>query len=176
MAARRLKLALGVAQSGAFEIDHEHRRFWCSPEFVLLVGRRMTFDQAAALPWPFFHPDDTPALLQAFSATLEEVADADLLLLVVDASDPDRDQQRAAVEAILGDLGAGKVPRLLVFNKCDLLAPEELAARREDAGPDTFFISAIDRRSTLPVMHAIETHLWERGMMERAATFTGEEP
>ncbi|MGZ3272664.1 MAG: ATP-binding protein [Caulobacteraceae bacterium] len=68
VAARRLKLALGVAQAGAFEIDHEHRCFWCSPEFVLLVGRRMTFDQAAALPWPFFHPDDTPALMQAFES------------------------------------------------------------------------------------------------------------
>ncbi|MDC0674094.1 GTPase HflX [Nannocystis radixulma] len=123
-----------------------------------------------------FIRDLPPALLQAFSATLEEVADADLLLLVVDASDPDRDQQRAAVEGILGDLGAGKVPRLVVFNKCDLLAPEELAARREDAGPDAFFISAIDRRSTFPLMHAIETHLWERGMIERAATYTGEEP
>jgi signal transduction histidine kinase/CheY-like chemotaxis protein len=68
VAARRLKLALGVAQAGAFEIDHEHRRFWCSPEFVLLVGQRMTFDQAAALPWPFFHPDDTPALRQALES------------------------------------------------------------------------------------------------------------
>jgi len=122
-----------------------------------------------------FIRDLPPALLQAFSATLEEVADADLLLLVVDASDPDRDQQRAAVEAILGDLGAGKVPRLVVFNKCDLLAPEELEVRREDAGPDTFFISAIDRRSTFPLMQAIENHLWERGMIERPAAFPGEE-
>jgi PAS domain S-box-containing protein len=68
IAARRLKLALGVAQAGAFEIDHERRRFWCSPEFVLLAGQRMTFDQAAVLPWPFFHPDDAPAVLQAFEA------------------------------------------------------------------------------------------------------------
>ncbi|HEY4031681.1 MAG TPA: ATP-binding protein [Caulobacteraceae bacterium] len=68
VAARRLKLALGVAQAGAFEIDHDSRRFWCSPEFVLLVGRRMTFDEAAALPWPFFHPDDTTAVLQAFES------------------------------------------------------------------------------------------------------------
>jgi len=68
VAARRLKLALGVAQAGAFEIDHEHRRFWCSPEFVLLVGQRMNFEQATALPWPFFHPEDTPALLAAFEA------------------------------------------------------------------------------------------------------------
>src|SRR5690606_13111298 len=101
-----------------------------------------------------FIRDLPPALVQAFSATLEEVADADLLLLVVDANDPDRDQQRAAVEAILGDIGAGKVPRLLVYNKCDLLTPAELAVRQEDAGPDTFFISAIDRRSTFPLMQA----------------------
>lgn len=114
-----------------------------------------------------FIRDLPPALIQAFSATLEEVADADLLLLVVDASDPDRDQQRAAVEAILGELGAGKLARLLVYNKCDLLDPEELAVRREDAGPDVFFISALDRRSTFPLMQAIETHLWERGMVER---------
>jgi len=38
--------------AGAFEIDHEQRRFWCSPEFVLLVGQRMTFDQAATCPGP----------------------------------------------------------------------------------------------------------------------------
>jgi len=67
-AARRLKLALGVAEAGVFEIDHEHRRFWCSPEFVLLVGHRMSFEQAIAVPWPFFHPEDTPALLRAFEA------------------------------------------------------------------------------------------------------------
>jgi PAS domain S-box-containing protein len=67
-AARRLKLALGVAQAGVFEIDHENGRFWCSPEFVLLVGQRMSFEQATALPWPFFHPEDTPALMQAFES------------------------------------------------------------------------------------------------------------
>jgi PAS domain S-box-containing protein len=66
--ARRLKLALGVAQAGVFEIDHENGRFWCSPEFVLLVGQRMTFEQATALPWPFFHPEDTPTLLAAFES------------------------------------------------------------------------------------------------------------
>ena len=68
VSARRLKLALGVAQAGVFEIDHANRRFWCSPEFVLLVGQRMSFDQACVLPWPFFHPDDTPALVTAFES------------------------------------------------------------------------------------------------------------
>ena len=114
-----------------------------------------------------FIRDLPPALLQAFSATLEEVADADLLLLVLDASDPDRDQHRATVDAILGDIGAGKVPRLVAHNKCDLLPPEELAVRKAEAGPTEFFLSALDRRSTFPLMQAIEAHLWERGKLER---------
>ncbi|MBL9100137.1 MAG: GTPase HflX [Myxococcales bacterium] len=114
-----------------------------------------------------FIRDLPPALLQAFSATLEEVADADLLLEVVDASDPDREQHQATVDKILGELGAGAVPRLLVFNKADLLAPEELAERRALAGRRTFFLSALDRRTTEPLMQAIDEHLWERGVLER---------
>lgn len=65
VSARRLKLALGVAQAGVFEIDFEHRRFWCSPEFNLLVGRRMTFEDASAVPWTFLHPDDVPLVMGA---------------------------------------------------------------------------------------------------------------
>jgi len=110
-----------------------------------------------------------PALVQAFSATLEEVAEADLLLCVVDASDPDQDQQRHTVEAILGDIGAGKVPRLWVYNKIDRLDPAELAQRREDADKHTYFLSALERRSTADLMHAIDEQLWERGIIERAA-------
>ena len=62
--ARRLKLSLGVAQAGVFEIDHEKGRFWCSPEFVLLAGQRMSFVEAAGI-WPFIHPEDVPALRKA---------------------------------------------------------------------------------------------------------------
>ena len=68
VSARRLKLALGVAQAGVFEIDHQAGRFWCSPEFVLLVGQKMNFEEAASLPWPFIHPDDVQALVHAFEA------------------------------------------------------------------------------------------------------------
>ena len=63
-------------------------------------------------------PED---LVNAFRATLEELGDADLLLHVVDASDPRLDDQMAAVEGILGDLGLLEKPRLLVFNKADKL-------------------------------------------------------
>ena len=67
-------------------------------------------------------------LVDAFRATLEEVLRAELLLEVVDASDPDFMRQQAAVQAVLDELGAGEKPRLTVFNKIDLLEPELGAA------------------------------------------------
>jgi len=65
-------------------------------------------------------------LVEAFTATLEETAQADLLLHVVDASAPDRDEQIAQVDRVLDEIGAGQVPRILVYNKIDRIgrAPE----------------------------------------------------
>jgi GTP-binding protein HflX len=60
-------------------------------------------------------------LIDAFRATLEEVARADLVLEVVDAADPHAPEHRAVVQAVLDELGAGKTPRVIVFNKVDLL-------------------------------------------------------
>jgi GTP-binding protein HflX len=60
-------------------------------------------------------------LVEAFQATLEEVLRADLLVEVVDASDPDFVAQQTTVQAVLDDLGAGDKPRLTVYNKLDLL-------------------------------------------------------
>lgn len=62
-------------------------------------------------------------LVAAFRATLEELEDASLLLHVVDASDPARDAQIAAVEHILEDLDLLKTPRVLVWNKTDRMPP-----------------------------------------------------
>ncbi|HVE87492.1 MAG TPA: GTPase HflX, partial [Myxococcales bacterium] len=67
-------------------------------------------------------------LVNAFRATLEELGDADLLLHVVDAADPDAEAQVQAVESILASLDLVKTPRLMVWNKADLLAPEEIDA------------------------------------------------
>jgi GTP-binding protein HflX len=67
-------------------------------------------------------------LVEAFKSTLEVVAEADLLVHVVDASSADPEAQIDAVHAVLGEIHAGEVPELLVFNKADL-APEE--ARRQ---------------------------------------------
>jgi GTPase len=60
-------------------------------------------------------------LVEAFEATLQEAAQADLLLHVIDAASPLLAEQQAEVERVLGDIGAAGVPQVLVFNKCDAL-------------------------------------------------------
>jgi GTP-binding protein HflX len=69
-------------------------------------------------------------LVDAFRATLEEVNRADVLLEVVDAADPHFGEHRATVQTVLDELGAGDKPRLVAFNKADLL---EATARNGDA-------------------------------------------
>jgi GTP-binding protein HflX len=66
-------------------------------------------------------------LIAAFRATLEEVAEADLLLHVVDAASVVRDQHIAQVNAVLQEIGAAEVPQILVYNKIDRL-PEHARA------------------------------------------------
>ena len=79
-------------------------------------------------------------LVEAFKATLEETRRADLILHVVDASEPEEQRARAiaAVDEVLDEIGAGERPRLVVFNKLDLLDPEEraelLVGRRDVVG------------------------------------------
>ncbi|MGU9957532.1 MAG: ribosome rescue GTPase HflX [Arenicellales bacterium WSBS_2016_MAG_OTU3] len=70
-------------------------------------------------------------LVSAFHATLEEVTQADLLLHVIDASDPDYDEHMLQVEEVLQEIGAQDVPRIEVFNKIDLLQdPASLVAKQ----------------------------------------------
>ena len=71
-------------------------------------------------------------LVDAFEATLQEAAQADLLLHVVDAANPDFPEQMAQVQAVLADIGAADVPQLLVFNKMDALPAERLPQRLQD--------------------------------------------
>ena len=65
-------------------------------------------------------------LIDAFKATLEELEYADLLLHVIDASNPAWREQADVVEKLIGELGAGSTPRIDVFNKCDMLTEEIL--------------------------------------------------
>ncbi len=70
-------------------------------------------------------------LVDAFKATLEELSFADLLLHVIDASDPLWREQAAVVDRLIEELGASETPRLEVFNKCDLF-PNDILPRGED--------------------------------------------
>ncbi|HAG66056.1 MAG TPA: GTPase HflX, partial [Ruthenibacterium lactatiformans] len=58
-------------------------------------------------------------LVQAFKSTLEEAAFADVILKVCDASDPEAAAQLAVTDDVLGELGCGDIPQIVVYNKCD---------------------------------------------------------
>ncbi len=79
-------------------------------------------------------------LVEAFEATLQEATDADLLLHVVDAASPNLREQQAEVERVLEEIGAGAVPQVLVFNKCDLL---------DDAQQPRLTVDAVEAHSGL---------------------------
>ena len=80
-------------------------------------------------------------LVAAFRATLEETADADLVLHVIDASNPERERHLAAVIRVLEEVGAIEVPRVEVYNKIDLISPDE-RRRVQEADPAALLISA----------------------------------
>jgi GTP-binding protein HflX len=100
-------------------------------------------------------------LFAAFRATFEEAADADLLLHVVDAADPAREQHIETTESLLVELDLARIPRILVFNKVDLLEPAE--ARRLTVGrPEAIALSARDRESTRALLAMIADRLKDR--------------
>ena len=80
-------------------------------------------------------------LVAAFRATLEETADADLVLHVIDASNPERERHLAAVTRVLEEVGAVEVPRVEVYNKTDAISADE-RRRIQDADPAAHLISA----------------------------------
>jgi GTP-binding protein HflX len=94
----------------------------------------------------------------SFKATLDELADADLLLHVVDAAARDFREQIAAVDGILEELGLGHTPRLLLFNKVDLLEPARAARRCREWG--ALGVSAVDRSTLRALTEALEERLF----------------
>jgi GTP-binding protein HflX len=101
-----------------------------------------------------FIRDLPPDLKDAFMATLEELSEAQLLLEVIDLSDPHLDYRMQAVEEILTQLELNTKPRLRVFNKADKVDSElaEDLARRFDG----VVISALDRRSLKPLIERLQ--------------------
>ena len=97
-------------------------------------------------------------LVEAFRSTLEESTTADLLLHVVDASDPDPEGQIAAVRQVLAEIGASDVPELLVCNKADLADETTLLALR--AGhPGCVVVSARTGHGLAELADAVEARL-----------------
>ncbi|HZS08395.1 MAG TPA: GTPase HflX [Blastocatellia bacterium] len=109
-------------------------------------------------------------LLTAFKATLEEMEQSDLLIHLADASSPQLENQLTSVRRILDELNLGEVPRLLVFNKADLVEDREQLAnqcRMYGATP----ISAIDRRTLGPLVAEISERLAAVGsQLQRSET------
>jgi GTP-binding protein HflX len=100
-------------------------------------------------------------LVAAFRATLEELYDASLLLHVVDAADPARDEQVEAVETILGSLGLMEKPRLMVWNKADMLSEEEVETLLRSRGGVA--ISAEKREGLSALLSKADTTLFAEG-------------
>jgi GTP-binding protein HflX len=100
-------------------------------------------------------------LFAAFRATFEEAADADLLVHVVDASDPSMDDHMRTVLTVLEELELAAIPRLLVLNKIDLAEPAELRLLGR-THPDAVLVSATHRETMRPLIERIARELAEK--------------
>lgn len=103
-----------------------------------------------------FIRDLPPDLVAAFRATLEEINESDLLIHLIDASNPRWEQQIESVEKILSDLDYASIPRLLAFNKADLIEPEVMRAilrqASNDGAADVFAVSALEPKTLRPLI------------------------
>ncbi|QMT32634.1 GTPase HflX [Conchiformibius steedae DSM 2580] len=111
----RLSKADVLAKDQLFAtLDPTARRLYLAPDTYIVLSDTVGFVR------------DLPhRLVSAFAATLEETALADVLLHIVDASHPEHERQIEDVNTVLAEIGADKVPQLLVFNKTDLLPETE---------------------------------------------------
>jgi GTP-binding protein HflX len=101
-------------------------------------------------------------LVASFRATLEETRDADLLLHVIDASSPTWEEQRMVVDQVLDELGVSDRPKLLVFNKIDLLGHDDLLALQERIAslvPSSVFVSTMTDEGLDPLRRALASAL-----------------
>ena len=131
------------------------------------------------------HPDSVPRILvsdtvgfiknlphglvASFKSTLEEALEAGLLLQVIDASDPGFERQLYVTEAVLDEIGARQVPRLLVFNKIDRVGEESEQAAKEAQlrvqYPGSLIVSARSAEGVACIREAIVGH-FQRGVVD----------
>jgi len=139
-----------AGKSTLFNLLAEERRYTSPNLFSTLdpLLRRVSWPDGA-----YFFLTDTVGfirklpveLVTSFRATLEEVGEADAILHIVDVSSPSSEQQLAAVETVLADLGIAAIPIVKVLNKIDLLAEDEralLLSRNADPRSLTVALSA----------------------------------
>ncbi|MFQ5353631.1 MAG: GTPase HflX [Thermodesulfobacteriota bacterium] len=115
-------------------------------------------------------PED---LMKAFRATLEEMEDADLIIHLVDISSPYFVKRMETVEGIFQEIGIDEIPRLLVFNKTDLVDKRELKALLRRYG--AIGICARDPGTLTPLLKSLEVRLWPREDYAYEASESGEE-
>ena len=113
-------------------LDTTARRFWLNDEETVVASDTVGFIRG--LPHQ---------LVEAFKSTLDETVHADLLLHVVDAASPVREDQIHEVNAVLADIEADTVPVLLVYNKIDLSGNAPEIVRDEKGRPKAVFVSAL---------------------------------
>jgi GTP-binding protein HflX len=106
-----------------------------------------------------FIRDLPPDLMRAFRATLEELEGADVLLHVIDASDPRRVEKKETVEQLLDELELAGIPKLVVYNKGDLI--DRLEARALSRGDNATVISATTGEGLARLVNLIAHRLWQ---------------
>lgn len=97
-------------------------------------------------------------LVEAFRSTLEEVADADVIVHVVDASHPDPAAQLQTVRDVMGDVGARGIPEIVAFNKADLIADDERLVL-QGLEPSAHFVSSRTGEGVEELRRAVEETL-----------------
>ncbi len=102
-------------------------------------------------------------LVEAFRSTLEETVHADLILLIVDVSDPEPLGQVDAVQTVLAEIGAAHTAQLVVLNKIDIADPDGLAVLRRRF-PDAVSTSARSGEGIQALLAAVEEHLAASGV------------
>ncbi len=96
-------------------LDPVSRKFWLAPHKEFILTDTVGF--ISKLPHEF---------IEAFKSTLEETADADLILLVCDGADERIVEKMKVVHEVLDGIGAGSIPYIVVYNKCDLLSVSDI--------------------------------------------------
>lgn len=128
-----------VADSGVYSADQLFATLDTTLRRIELAGG----EAAVIADTVGFIRDLPPQLVAAFRSTLEEVIEADLLIHVIDASDPMREDNAREVNAVLEALGAESVPQLLVYNKIDARGLAPRVERDDDGRARAVWLSAV---------------------------------